>query len=91
MYLCWLCVYNTSFQARAKSTASELTSSDNVIYDSVGNTAKMAAQANIACSENVAYATVTDAEEKITNTSTSHTAMYEEVQQWYNNTMYLNK
>ena len=50
-------IYNTSFQAQTKSTASDLTSSDNVTYDSVGNTIKMDAQANIACSENVAYAT----------------------------------
>ena len=67
--------------AQGKNTASDLTSSDNVTYDSVGNTAKMATQANIACLENVAYATATDTEEKMTDTSTSHTAVYEEVQQ----------
>ena len=89
MYLCWLYVYNISLQARAKSTASDLTSSHNVTYDSVGNTARMSTQANIACLENVAYAPATDTEKKMTNTSTSHTATYEEVQHWYNNPFYV--
>ena len=74
-------IYNTFLLAQGKNTASDLTCSDNVICDSVGHTAKMATQANIACSENVAYATAPDTKEKMTSTSISHTAVYEEVQQ----------
>ena len=49
-------------------------------YDTVGSTVKRSTQANVLCSENVAYATVTRTEDNIQNirTGPKHAAVYEE-------------
>ena len=58
-----------------------LSCSENVAYDTVGSTIKVSAQDSMTCTKNIAYATV---RETISNdpfkiTTTSHTAVYEEV------------
>ena len=64
----------------AKNTMSHLSCSENVAYDTVGNTVKRSTQANVLCSKNVAYATVTKTEETILSKGTSHASAYKEVQ-----------
>ena len=59
---------------------SHLSCSENVAFDTVGNTVKWATQTNVPCSENVAYTTVNKTEDTIQNKCTSHAAVYEEVQ-----------
>ena len=60
-----------------------LSCSENEAYDTVGKAVKRSTQANVPCSENIAYAiyTVIKKEDNIQNTQTSHAAVYEEVQQ----------
>ena len=66
----------------AKNTMSDLTCSENVAYDTVGNTGKRSTQGTVPCSKNVAYATVTKTEDNIQNirTGPKHAAVYEEVE-----------
>ena len=66
--------------ALAKSTPGDLTCSENMAYDTVGSTLKMSAQAEMTCSEISAYASVSNTKEDITITSSSHSAVYDEVQ-----------
>ena len=66
--------------AKVSSIMSHLSNTENVAHDTVGNTVKRSKQANVPCSENVAYATVNKTEDSIQNKCTSHAAVYEEVQ-----------
>ena len=76
------CVYYTQhfpLQTLAKLTSADITCSENVAYDTVGNTVKTSTQAKVTCTENTAYATLSN-ETQDTNTSTSHNAGYDELQ-----------
>ena len=57
-----------------------LSCSENVAYDTVGNTVNKSTQTDVPCNENIAYATVKKKEDSIQNTCASHAAVYEEVQ-----------
>ena len=59
---------------------SHLSCSGSVPHDTVGNTVKRSTQANVPCSQNIAYATVNQTEDNIQHKRISHTAVYEEVQ-----------
>ena len=59
---------------------SRLSCSENVAYDTVGNTVKRPAQTKVPCLENVAYATINKAEDNVQNPCTSHAALYLELQ-----------
>ena len=63
-----------------KVTPDNPTCSENMAYDNIGNIPKMSSQANVTCSDNIAYATVSNVREDITNSTTSHTVVYDEVQ-----------
>lgn len=67
-------------QALHKLASANVTCSENVAYDTTENALQISTPANMTCSENVAYATVTRTREDTTNTSTSHTPVYDEVQ-----------
>ena len=54
--------------------------SENMAYNTVGNTVKRSTQANVPCSKNVAYATVNKAEDNVQNPCSSHAAVYLDVQ-----------
>ena len=58
-----------------------VTCSENVAYDNISNTLKLAAPWTMTCSENVVYGTaVNDANESsMRNTHASHSAVYDEV------------
>ena len=84
LYFCWL--YSTILLqpiCAAHIGPNNLTyfETENVAYDTVGNTVKMSTQANVTCLENIAYATTVNTSQKgwIEDTSTSHTAVYDEV------------
>ena len=51
-------------------------------HDTAGSTLKKSTQANVPCTENVAYATVNKAEDNVQNNyiMPKHAAVYEEVQ-----------
>ena len=54
--------------------------SEKISYDPASNTQAMSSDARVTCSENVAYSTVNPTkEDSVRITTTSHTAVYEEV------------
>ena len=65
----------------AQSTSSNLSCSENVAYDTVGNTFRISPQTNVNCSENTAHGTTTNFQKKdsVGTTSIGHTAVYDEV------------
>ena len=68
------------FQGRGHLSPNVL-STENVSYNTIGQTVRMAAQANLTCSENISYATI-EYVNKDTHGSTvapSLTAVYDEV------------
>ena len=67
-------------QTVARNTTSELACSENVAYDNVGNIVRMPKEPNVSCSDNRAYYSVKSQGRNIANTSSGHTASYEEVE-----------
>ena len=65
----------------ANTVPDNLTCSENVAYDTVGNILQMSTQANMTWSENIAYATTvnTTKQDSSEDTSTSLTVVYDEV------------
>ena len=55
--------------------------SENVAYDTVGNTLKVSPQANMNCSENIVFGTTTSIQNRdpVGDILTGHTAVYDEV------------